>query len=118
MTLQPDWADVSVASTPEGAEVRLDGAVIGTTPITFEALSGSRELEVAAEGHEALGPSTARFVLGACALADDRGHAGFAGVAEALRARLWEGVRSPERTPSEGLLLLVALRPGYLGYFT
>jgi formylglycine-generating enzyme required for sulfatase activity len=52
LVLERDWSEVSVASAPKGAEVRLDGVIVGTTPCAFEARSGRRSVEVAAEGYE------------------------------------------------------------------
>jgi formylglycine-generating enzyme required for sulfatase activity len=44
--LEPNWAPVAVASSPSGAEVRIDGAAVGATPSTFEVEAGSRTLEI------------------------------------------------------------------------
>jgi hypothetical protein len=43
--LQPAWGTLSVTSAPDKAVVRLGGKEIGETPLTFEALQGSHELE-------------------------------------------------------------------------
>jgi formylglycine-generating enzyme required for sulfatase activity len=50
--LVPDWADVTVAADPPGAEVLADGVVVGRTPCAFELLAGRRELLIRAEGYE------------------------------------------------------------------
>jgi hypothetical protein len=46
-----DAARVSIASSPAGAAVALDGRRIGSTPLAFRARPGRRVLEVSAEGH-------------------------------------------------------------------
>ena len=51
-TLKPDRAPVSFASDPPGAQVRVDGAVVGTTPLTVDLTSGDRRIEVGLEGYE------------------------------------------------------------------
>ncbi len=52
IALQPDWAEVTVASAPPGAEIRVDDEVLGTTPSTVEVLSGTRQLELKLPGHK------------------------------------------------------------------
>ncbi len=47
-------ATLSVQSTPPGAEVRVDGAVVGTTPMSAEVAPGEHALEIAFEGHAAV----------------------------------------------------------------
>ena len=49
-TLKPDRASVSVSSDPAGASVRVDGAAIGTTPLTADLTSGARLVEVGLPG--------------------------------------------------------------------
>jgi len=50
--LSPLWAPVSVASKPAGANVLLDGNVIGETPLVAEILEGSYTLGIAREGYD------------------------------------------------------------------
>jgi formylglycine-generating enzyme required for sulfatase activity len=50
--LVPNWAPVAVASSPIGAEVRIDGAAVGETPSTFEVEAGSRTLDIRKAGHK------------------------------------------------------------------
>jgi hypothetical protein len=45
-TLSRPRGAISVTSTPPGAQVRLDGRLIGTTPLQQEVFSGARVLEV------------------------------------------------------------------------
>ncbi|MEM9385261.1 MAG: PEGA domain-containing protein [Pseudomonadota bacterium] len=52
LSLDPDWADVAVSSSPPGAEIRVDDEVLGTTPATVEVLSGTRQLELKLPGHK------------------------------------------------------------------
>ena len=49
-TLEPDRAPVTVSSDPAGASLRVDGAAIGTTPLTADLTSGARLLEIALAG--------------------------------------------------------------------
>jgi formylglycine-generating enzyme required for sulfatase activity len=51
-TLKPDRAAVSFASDPPGAQVRVDGAPVGATPLTVDLSSGDRRVEVGLEGYE------------------------------------------------------------------
>jgi formylglycine-generating enzyme required for sulfatase activity len=50
-TLVPDRASVRVASEPAGAEVRVDGVALGSTPFAAHLTSGERGLEVALPGY-------------------------------------------------------------------
>ena len=52
-SLEPAWAVISLSTTPVGADVLLDGAVIGTTPINAEILQGRRDLTLKLPGHKA-----------------------------------------------------------------
>lgn len=52
IALAPDWADIEVASSPPGAEIRVDNEVLGVTPATVEMLSGTRQLELKLPGHK------------------------------------------------------------------
>jgi formylglycine-generating enzyme required for sulfatase activity len=53
LTLEPDWASVSLATEPPGAEVLVDGTLTGATPIALDLLSGERQLEVRLRGYNA-----------------------------------------------------------------
>ncbi|MEM9301588.1 MAG: PEGA domain-containing protein [Pseudomonadota bacterium] len=44
--LVPDWAEVTVTSTPPGATLSVDGEPVGETPVTVEVLSGDHSLEL------------------------------------------------------------------------
>ncbi|MCP5140774.1 MAG: SUMF1/EgtB/PvdO family nonheme iron enzyme [Gammaproteobacteria bacterium] len=50
LELTPAWADVTLASTPAGARIELDGDTIGQTPASFEVLGGEHELTLSREG--------------------------------------------------------------------
>lgn len=49
--LAPDWAEITVNSTPPGAELLVDGVPTGTAGSTVEILSGDRELTLRAPGY-------------------------------------------------------------------
>lgn len=51
--LEPAWAVVSLATAPSGADVLLDGKIIGTTPLNTEILQGRRDLTLKLAGHKA-----------------------------------------------------------------
>ncbi|MGQ9425483.1 PEGA domain-containing protein [Gilvimarinus sp. F26214L] len=51
--LEPAWANVELRSEPEGAEVTVDGQVIGETPLTAELLEGERSVAMKLPGHKA-----------------------------------------------------------------
>lgn len=51
--LTPSWAPVSLATTPAGATVLVDGEPAGTTPATLELEAGRREIEVRLAGYNA-----------------------------------------------------------------
>ena len=51
-TLQPAWADVHLSSRPAGAEVQVDDAIIGTTPLDTEILHGQRTIVLSLAGHK------------------------------------------------------------------
>ena len=50
LELLPAWADVTVTSQPTGADIILDGQVLGQTPATVAILAGDRELLLQKEG--------------------------------------------------------------------
>ncbi|MEQ8952574.1 MAG: PEGA domain-containing protein, partial [Gammaproteobacteria bacterium] len=51
--LNPAWAVVSINTNPQGAEVLVDGQLVGHTPINTEILQGERDLVVKLPGHKA-----------------------------------------------------------------
>jgi formylglycine-generating enzyme required for sulfatase activity len=48
--LTPGWAEVSIASEPAGAEVRVGGELRGRTPLALELMAGSHRLELRLDG--------------------------------------------------------------------
>lgn len=52
-SLQAAWADVSLSTTPSGADVLVDGEVIGSTPAKLEILQGRRDFTLKLAGHKA-----------------------------------------------------------------
>jgi hypothetical protein len=52
-TLEPDWAPVSVSSAPAGAEVLIDGRVVGASPVELELEQGTYDLELRLRGFNA-----------------------------------------------------------------
>ena len=53
-TMQPGWADITVASSPQGAEVRLDSQILGITPATVPVPEGSHQLVLKLPGYAPL----------------------------------------------------------------
>ena len=53
-TLKPAWANATVSSQPPGATLRVDGEVVGKTPLELELLQGRRQLELTAQDHKPL----------------------------------------------------------------
>jgi formylglycine-generating enzyme required for sulfatase activity len=51
--LTPDWAVVSLSTTPPGATVLVDGAEAGVTPAAIEIMSGEHDIEVRLAGYNA-----------------------------------------------------------------
>ncbi|MFM1897615.1 MAG: hypothetical protein RLZZ385_2689 [Pseudomonadota bacterium] len=51
--LAPAWATVSLSSDPPGADVLVDGELVGTTPLQADILEGEHELTVKLAGHKA-----------------------------------------------------------------
>ena len=49
--LTPSWAPVSVNSSPAGAEVLVDGRVLGQTPAELELTAGDRNIELRLAGY-------------------------------------------------------------------
>lgn len=50
--LTPAWADFTLASTPAGATVSVDGKTLGTTPYTGELIHGARKIGVTLKGYK------------------------------------------------------------------
>ena len=48
--LKPNWAQVTVATNPPGATVTVDGAALGTTPVTTKVEAGQRSFDLARAG--------------------------------------------------------------------
>jgi len=48
--LTPAWAEISIASEPAGAEVRVGDEVRGRTPVKFELMAGSHRVELRLDG--------------------------------------------------------------------
>jgi formylglycine-generating enzyme required for sulfatase activity/archaellum component FlaG (FlaF/FlaG flagellin family) len=44
LALSPGWADITVSSEPAGADVLVDGEIVGQTPASVEILQGDRQL--------------------------------------------------------------------------
>ena len=51
--LEPAWAIVGLSTSPRGAQVMLDGEVIGITPIDADLLEGRREILLKLAGYKA-----------------------------------------------------------------
>ena len=52
-SLEPAWATVSLTTAPSGADVLVDGELIGSTPINAEIIQGQRDLVLKLAGHKA-----------------------------------------------------------------
>jgi formylglycine-generating enzyme required for sulfatase activity len=52
LTMSPDWAEVTVSSTPPGAEILVDGELLASTPATVDILSGPHDLTLSLPGHK------------------------------------------------------------------
>jgi formylglycine-generating enzyme required for sulfatase activity len=52
LTLSPLWAAVSFDSSPQRAQVRVDGEALGRTPVTVDLLEGRRQVELRLDGHK------------------------------------------------------------------
>ena len=50
--LEPAWADVTMASSPAGATVRVDEKIVGVTPLTLELLQGKQPVSVKLKGYK------------------------------------------------------------------
>ncbi len=51
--LEPAWATVSLTTSPSGADVLVDGELIGSTPLNAEIIQGQRDLVLKLAGHKA-----------------------------------------------------------------
>ncbi|MGD8324702.1 MAG: SUMF1/EgtB/PvdO family nonheme iron enzyme [Gammaproteobacteria bacterium] len=51
--LEQDWAPVSIATSPPGAQVSVDGTVMSATPAELELVQGRHTIEVRLPGHNA-----------------------------------------------------------------
>ncbi|MDG1231589.1 MAG: PEGA domain-containing protein [Pseudomonadales bacterium] len=52
VTLLPAWANISVNSLPDGAEIMIDNEQVGTTPETIEVIQGERTLQLRKPGYK------------------------------------------------------------------
>ena len=52
--LVPNWASLSVTTSPANATVSLDGAVVGTTPVEHRVEAGERVVEIRRQGFKPL----------------------------------------------------------------
>lgn len=52
-SLEQAWATVSLSTTPSGADVLVDGEIIGSTPLNAEIIQGQRDLVLKLAGHKA-----------------------------------------------------------------
>ncbi len=50
--LEPAWADVTVTTIPDGAQIAVDGRTLGETPGTLEIIEGTRALVVRKAGYK------------------------------------------------------------------
>ena len=50
--LEPGWAPVAIRSRPAGAEIRVDGVVLGRTPQTIDLGAGEHALELVLAGYQ------------------------------------------------------------------
>ena len=52
-SLEQAWATVSLSTTPSGADILVDGEIIGSTPLNAEIIQGQRDLVLKLAGHKA-----------------------------------------------------------------
>ncbi|MEX0963146.1 MAG: PEGA domain-containing protein [Pseudohongiellaceae bacterium] len=52
-SLEPAWATVSLNTSPSGAEVLVDGELVGNTPLNAEIIQGQRDVILKLAGHKA-----------------------------------------------------------------
>ncbi len=55
LALLPGWSEVFVSSVPQGANVKIDGRLLGNTPLRFQLAAGTYLLEISAEGYKIWG---------------------------------------------------------------
>jgi len=53
VTLDPAWAEVSFASQPPGADIILNGELLGITPARFDLLQGAYDVTIKRSGYKA-----------------------------------------------------------------
>lgn len=53
VTLSPAWADISFASQPAGADIIVNGEVLGVTPASVELLQGAYDVTIKRSGYKA-----------------------------------------------------------------
>lgn len=53
VALTPNWAPVTVASRPAGAEILVDGTAMGATPLDVELTAGQHNIELRLRGYNA-----------------------------------------------------------------
>jgi formylglycine-generating enzyme required for sulfatase activity len=53
VTLSPAWADISFASQPAGADIIVNGEVLGVTPASLELLQGAYDVTIKRTGYKA-----------------------------------------------------------------
>ncbi len=53
VTLAPAWADISFASQPAGAEIIVNGEVLGVTPASLQLLQGAYDVTIKRSGYKA-----------------------------------------------------------------
>ncbi|MEX1198860.1 MAG: PEGA domain-containing protein [Pseudohongiellaceae bacterium] len=63
LSLQPAWADIRFATDPSGADVLVDGEVVGQTPLTASLMQGERQVTLKRSGYKAV-EETLRVVAG------------------------------------------------------
>lgn len=49
--LVPNWSDISLVTSPAGADVYIDEQLVGTTPLSFQSEAGERELKLSLSGY-------------------------------------------------------------------
>lgn len=54
VNLQPGWAAISIFSTPAGAEVLVDGELVGLTPLVTDMLHGQHEIILKKQGSKSV----------------------------------------------------------------
>ena len=52
LTLAPNWAPVTVTTTPPGAAVSVDDLALGATPLTAEVEAGARTVQISLPGYK------------------------------------------------------------------